>query len=170
MFNFIPLPYRILGAVVAFAVVGAFGYIKGVEQGNLKQERVIAQKNVELIKLNEKLAANKDKIVTEYVDKWKVVKKKEFVYVVTAKNGVPSKSDMSNGWVYLHDTSATNSDADSTRASDASSSGVKDNQALAVIVSNYARCTQNANQLIALQRWITDSKATIEESNKKAKK
>jgi hypothetical protein len=72
--------------------------------------------------------------------------------------------------LYLHDTSATNSDADSTRASDASSSGVKDNQALAVIVSNYARCTQNANQLIALQKWVTDSKAIIEESNKKAKK
>ena len=170
MFNFIPLPYRILGAVVAFAAVGAFGYMKGIEQGNLKQERAIAQKNVELIKLNEKLAANKDKIVTEYVDKLKVVKEKEFVYVDTAKNGVPSQSDMSNGWVYLHDTSASNGDADSTRASDASSSGVKDNQALAVIVSNYARCTQNANQLIALQKWVTDSKATIEESNKKAKK
>jgi hypothetical protein len=170
MFNFIPLPYRILGAVVAFAAVGAFGYMKGIEHGNLKQETAIAQKNVELIKLNAQLDANKDKIVTEYVDKWKVVKEKEFVYVDTAKNDVPSQSDMSNGWVYLHDTSATNSDADSTRASDESSSGIKDNQALAVIVSNYARCTQNANQLIALQKWVIDSKAIIEESNKKAKK
>jgi hypothetical protein len=167
MFNFIPLPYRILGAVVAFAAVGAFGYIKGVEQGNLKQERAIAQKNIELIKLNEKLAANKDKTITEYVDKWKVVKEREFVYVDTAKNGVPSGGYLSNGWINLHDTAVVLGEVDRVKASDATQSNIKDSQALATIVGNYSVCLQNAQQLSSLQQWILDSQAAIEKSKKK---
>jgi len=71
--------------------------------------------------------------------------------------------------VYTHDASATNGDADATRASDASPSGIKDNEALFTIISNYSRCMQNSEQLIGLQRWVDDNKRAVEESNKKQK-
>jgi hypothetical protein len=72
--------------------------------------------------------------------------------------------------VFLHDTSATSSDADPTRSSDASPSGIKDNEALLTIFNNYSRCEQNAQQLISLQKWISDNKTAIDEMAKKEKK
>jgi hypothetical protein len=77
---------------------------------------------------------------------------------------------MSNGWVYAHDASATSGDADSARASDASPSGIKDNEALLTIFSNYSRCEQNAEQLIALQKWIADNKAAVDKMAEEKKK
>jgi hypothetical protein len=69
--------------------------------------------------------------------------------------------------VYTHDASATNGDADAARSSDASPSGIKDNQVLLTVVSNYSRCLQNNQQLIALQSWITENKQAVEEINQK---
>ena len=109
-------------------------------------------------------------VVTQYVDRVNTIREKEYVYRDIAKTVVPSQSVLSNGWVFTHDISATGSDADATRSSDASSSGIADNQALFTIVGNYATCQANSEQLIALQKWIADNKEAIDELNKKAKK
>ena len=76
---------------------------------------------------------------------------------------------MSNGWVYIHDISATNGDADTTRSSDASPSGVKDTEALATIIANYANCKAISEQLIALQKWVADNKTAVDAENTKSK-
>jgi hypothetical protein len=77
---------------------------------------------------------------------------------------------MSNGWVFTHDISASASDADAARSSDASPSGIKDTDALIGIIRNYAICQSNSVQLTELQRWINENKAAVDELNKKAKK
>jgi hypothetical protein len=77
---------------------------------------------------------------------------------------------MSNGWVFTHDSSATASDADPTRSSDASPSGITDTTALLGIIGNYSRCQQNAQQLIALQKWIADNKTEVDRINSEKSK
>jgi hypothetical protein len=77
---------------------------------------------------------------------------------------------MSNGWVYAHDASATSGDADPARASDASPSGIKDNEALLTIFNNYSRCLQNSQQLIGLQQWIVENKTAVDAMAEEKKK
>jgi hypothetical protein len=72
--------------------------------------------------------------------------------------------------VYTHDLSATSGDADSTRASDASASGITDTTALLTIIGNYANCQANAEQLRQLQQWIIQNKAAVDAMAEEKKK
>jgi len=168
----IPLPYKLLA--LAFMLIGAFGY--GYVKGSARAEAEIARfaneaKDLE-IKLKNEENNIKEKIVTEYVDKIQTVKEKQYVYVKQAQEVVPAQFNMSNGWVYFHDyvASSQGGNADPTRLADATSSDVKDNQALATVVDNYGTCKQNSEQLIALQDYIKKVKDSVDRANASAKK
>ena len=164
--NGIPWYFKALGIAILLGGATAFGYIKGSAKADLEIAEYAAKANAQVAELEKKNNEISSNVVTEYVDRWNVVKEKEYVNVNAAKNSVPNSGVVSNGWVYLHDVSAKNGDADAARASDAATSGVKDNQALAVVVSNYARCTQTNNQLMQLQRWIEDNRAAVDKINR----
>lgn len=168
MFSLIPWPYKLLASITLLIGVFAFGYMKGSASADTKIAEYAAEKSQLLAKLEKKNSEISTTVVTEYVDRVNVIREKEYVYRDLTQNYVPSQHIMSNGWVYTHNISATNGDADSTRASDASPSGIADNTALGTIVSNYATCEANAAQLIQLQRWITDNKVQVEKSNAEA--
>lgn len=167
MFSIIPFPVKIMVLLMLISGALGFGYMKGSEQGKLAIASLEAKSQEQIAELEKKNSEISNKVVTQYVDKIHTVKEKEYVYVDAAKNSVPAQSDMSNGWVYLHDVSASGGDADASRSSDATSSGIKDNEALITIIGNYSRCNQNASQLTALQSWIEENKKAIDESNAK---
>ena len=158
------------------AIVGAFFF--GFHKGTSLQTAVDAAKFNAYVAQAEKTATDlkqkntniSNQVVTQYVDRVNTVKEKEYVYVNQATTDVPTQHVLSNGWVYLHDISTTNGDADSTKSSDATPSTIKDNQALAVVVSNYADCNANAEQLKNLQQWINDNIKAINASNKEQTK
>ena len=167
MFGMIPLPYKILGVTLILIGAFVFGYMKGNARADVEITRYAANANQRVADLERKNSEISSTVVTEYVDRWHTVKEREYVYRDLASNSVPSQHDMSNGWVYLHDQSARQESANSDLARDTSPSGVMDNQALSTVVSNYAICTQNANQLAMLQEWIRQNQAAVEESNRK---
>lgn len=122
--------------------------------------------NAELtIKLNAEIANIKERVITKYVDRVKVVKEKEYVYRDQATTVVPDRTELSNGWVYLHDAAAAGTDAESSRSADASPSGVASNQALAVVAENYATCHANAEQLTALQEYVREVEKVVTQAN-----
>lgn len=170
MLGMIPLPYKLLAIGAALVGVFVFGYMKGSAYAEAELARFSAEKSKQVAELEKKNTEISNKVVTEYVDRTNVIKEKEYVYRDIAQSSVPSQHVMSNGWVYTHDLSATSGDADATRASDATSSGIADNQALFTIITNYSRCMQNAEQLASLQRWINDNKRAVDELNAKAEK
>jgi len=133
-------------------------------------DRFSAKKSEQIAVLEKKNAEISGKVVTEYVDRTNIIKEKEYVYRDIATKVVPAQHDLSNGWVFAHDASATSSDADPTRSSDASPSGIKDNEALLTIFNNYSRCMQNSQQLVSLQQWINDNKLAIDQMAAKEKK
>ena len=167
----IPLPYRI-GATVLLIVslLGGtywYGYDKAANKYKTQIEQMVQDKKLLQSQLDAEIANIKVEIVTEYVDRVQVVKEKEYVYrdkIIT----VPSKCELSTGWVLLHDASATGGNADSTGVTDGNPSGVKDTEALGTVIENYSICQQNAEQLIALQRFVREAQAAVEEANKKA--
>ena len=172
IFKLIPLPYRIALAAALVTALVVTPYWYGYNKAATKYKNEIAQLVTDATLLQSKLDAEianiKVEIVTEYVDRVEVVKEKEYVYIKQAATVVPNQCELSDGWVYLHDASARGTDADTTRSADDSPSGVEDNQALGRVVENYSICEQNAEQLIALQKFVREAQAAVEEANRKA--
>ena len=170
MFGMIPLPYKLLAGAALLLGVFVFGYMKGSAYAEAELQRFAATQAKVVADLEKKNTEISNKVVTQYVDRVNTIKEKEYVYRNIAQTSVPSQHIMSNGWVFTHDSSASSSDADATRASDATPSGVADNQALLTIIGNYSRCLQNNQQLEGLQRWINDNKRAVDEAAAKSKK
>jgi len=170
MFGMIPLPYKLLAGAALILGVFVFGYMKGSARAELELQRFAAKASAQVAELEKKNSEISNKVVTEYVDRTNTIREKEYVYVDAAKNTVPSQSVMSNGWVFTHDISASASDADATRSSDASPSGIKDTDALVAIIRNYAICQSNSVQLMELQRWINENKEAVDAMAKEKKK
>jgi hypothetical protein len=166
MFGMIPFPVKLLAIVFLVAGAAGYGYMKGsahaeVELANYKAsaEQQISELKTENIRIS-------DNVVTEYIDRTNTIREKEVIYRQAA-GGLQPQHDLSNGWIHLHDAAARLANPDMQLASDQSPSGVMDNTALAVVMSNYAVCKQNSDQLTALQRWITDNQAAIEAAKAK---
>lgn len=169
MFGMIPLPVKLFAII--FIVLGAagWGYMKGSAHAEIELANYQAKAEKQISDLKTENARISDNVVTEYVDRTDTIREKEVIYRDVSSKMEP-QFDLSNGWVHLHDTAAKLANPDMALASDKSPSGVMDNAALAVVISNYAICRQNAEQLTALQKWYNDNKAAIEAANAKKDK
>ncbi len=178
--NLIPPQYKLAAyIVIAVLLVGILfggGFKTGHSFATNHYTAIIAQMEADAatlraekaelqVKLTAEIANIKERVVTKYVDRVKTIVKKEYIYREQANNNVPDRTELSNGWVYLHDSAARNSDADSTRSSDGTGSGVKANQALAVVTDNYAACHANAEQLTALQEYVREVEKLVANAN-----
>jgi len=161
----IPLPYKLLAVVLVVGGAFAAGYKKGTDAGEVMVQKAANEAEQLKIELEKEQANIKERVVTEYVDKIKVVTQKETIYRDAAQQQVPGKFNLTNGWVYLHDTSVQGLDLDPEKTSDDTDSSVKDNQALGTVLSNYSICLQNAQQLVSLQSWILETKASVDKQN-----
>ena len=170
MLGMIPLPYKLLAGAALMAGIFVFGYMKGSAYAEAELARFAAKASEQVAELERKNSAISTEVVTEYVDRVNTIREKEYVYRDVVKDSVPTQHDMSNGWVYTHDLSATSGDADSARASDASPSGITDTTALLAIIGNYSRCQANAEQLRQLQQWIIQNKEAVDAMAKEKKK
>jgi hypothetical protein len=170
MFGMIPLPYKLLAGAALILGVFVYGYMKGSAYADAELARFSARASEQVAELERKNSEISNNVVTEYVDRTNTIREKEYVYVDAAKDSVPSQSVMSNGWVFTHDISASASDADATRSSDASPSAIKDTDALIGIIRNYAICQSNSVQLTELQRWINENKEAVDAMAKEKKK
>ena len=163
--------YIAIAVVVAAVLSGA--YLKGYDKAEDKYLQEIAAFNAqaELLeaRLETALAHVEVQVVTEYVDRVEIVKEKEYVYRDKIVN-VPSKCELSDGWVRLHDASARGSDAAATDVADETPSGIRDTEALDGVVKNYSICQQNAEQLIALQDWVRYAQSEVARLNQEIQK
>jgi len=178
--NLVPPQYKLLAYIIIIVVVLSaafgFGYKTGHKFAKNHYTAIISKIEADAAtlradkaelqgKLTAEIANIKERIVTKYVDKVRVIKEKEYVYREQATNNVPDHVELSNGWVSLHDSAAGNTDADSTRSSDDTGSGVAANQALAVVAENYAACHANAEQLTSLQEYVQEVQKAVEVAN-----
>ena len=139
----IPLPYKILAVVLVVGGAFAAGYKKGTDQGEVMIQQAANEAEQLKIELEKEQANIKERVVTEYVDKIKVVTQKETIYRDAAEKQVPGKFNLTNGWVYLHDTSVKGEELNPEMTTDDSDSVVKDNQALGPVLANNAVCLRN---------------------------
>lgn len=161
---------KILGSVLIVIGAAWWGYSKGASHAEVELANYKSKAEKEISDLKTENARITGTVTTEYVDRVNTIHDKEIVYRDRLVNLGPGQYDLSNGWVELHDAAAKLADPDALLASDKSPSGIMDNAALAVVLSNYRVCHENKQQLISLQRWITDNRAAIEAANLKAPK
>ena len=170
MFSMIPLPVKIMAII--FIVLGAagWGYMKGSAHAEVELANYQAKAEKQISDLKTENTRISDNVTTEYVDRVSTIRDKEIIYRDRLVELGEGKNNLSNGWVELHDAAAKLADPDAVLASDLSPSGVMDNAALAVVLTNYRVAHENKQQLISLQKWITDNRAAIEAANLKAPK
>jgi hypothetical protein len=116
----------------------------------------------EQAKASVKVVAKQDKVtvkvVTEYVDRVKVIHEKGHTIVQQIPIYVGSDSpELPSGWRILHDAAATNTVPDPAARADAAPVAAQD--AIATVAENYETCLANAAQLWSLQDWVTAQKA-----------
>ncbi len=170
MFSMIPFPVKIMAII--FIVLGAagWGYMKGSAHAEVELANYQAKAEKQISDLKTENTRISDNVTTEYVDRVNTIHDKEVIYRDRLVELGEGKNNLSNGWVELHDAAAKLADPDAVLASDLSPSGIMDNAALAVVLTNYRVAHENKQQLISLQKWITDNRAAIEAANLKAPK
>lgn len=139
----------VIGLVFSVYMCGGIANEEGWQKKVLEQQAEIAQ-------LKQKSAEVSTKVVTKYIDKITVVKEKNNEIAKYINQDADAKCQLPNSFSVLHDAAAKNELPDSTRATDASASGVKLSEATTTIVGNYGICNQNSEQLKALQEWIRE--------------
>ncbi|KGC05699.1 hypothetical protein [Burkholderia multivorans] len=109
----------------------------------------------------ERDAARRDvKIVTQYVDRVRVVREKGDTIIKEVPVYVDREADRACvvplGFVRVHDAAAANVPVGHPGSTDAAAAGVALSAVAATVADNYTTCHENAEQLIALQARVRD--------------
>lgn len=99
-----------------------------------------------------------EKIVTQYVDKVKIVKEKGNVIIKEIPKYITKESDANcvipNSFIVLHDSASRNEIPDSAKRIDDSASTLKLSAVIETVAGNYIIYYETAEQLKALQDWV----------------
>ena len=161
-----------MGVAVLAALIGAFfvgqkiGYTKG--EAISKVEIAEYEKQVQSLRaeLAKKQVQVDTKIVTEYVTKREVQTQVEYKnrdVIRTVVKDRPMEQSMPCGWIYAHDQVVQGLPVDPVLANDEKPCGIGDRKILDVVTVNYGIASRTAEQLKALQNWITETEKAREE-------
>lgn len=163
--NVIPWPYRLLVlAALGVALVG-FGWIKGVRHVQAQWDAAIQQQTLQVAAVRERQAQATVKVVTQFVDRVRVVREMGDTIIKEVTVYVPVQADaactINRGFVRLHDAAAAGELPESARDADATTAGIALSAVAGTVATNYQTCHENAEQLRALQAWVVEMTAKI---------
>lgn len=149
--------WKPLAVIILAALIYSAGWFEGTAH---VQDQWNAEKQAQALAVArqaEHQAEAAVQVVTEYVDKIKVVRERGATIIKEVPVYVPAQADadclINAGFVRLHDAAAGNAISLSPGAADAAPSGVALSTVAETVADNYQRCHENAEQLIALQAW-----------------
>lgn len=156
--NLIPWPYRWLAiAALAVALIG-FGWIKGASHVQAQWDAAIQQQTLHTATVRERQAQATVKVVTEYVDRVRVVREKGDTIFKEVPVYVPVQADaactINRGFVRLHDAAAAGELPEPARSADADAAGLAHSAVAGIVAANYQTCHETAEQLRALQALV----------------
>lgn len=159
----IPWPYRLLAlAVLCVALVGV-GWIKGANHVQAQWDAAIHQQALQTAAARERQAQATVEVVTQYVDRVRVVREKGDTIFKEVPVYVPVQADaacsINRGFVRLHDAAVAGELPEPARDADAASAGIALSAVAGTVAANYQTCHENAEQLRALQGWVREVRA-----------
>lgn len=156
----IPWPYRLLALTALSVALVGFGWIKGASHVQAKWDAAIQQQALHTAAIRERQAQATVKVVTQYVDRVRVVREKGETIIKEIPVYVPVQADaacsINRGFVRLHDAAAAGELPEPARDADAASAGIALSAVAGTVAANYQTCHENAEQLRALQVWVSE--------------
>lgn len=160
----IPWPYRLLALVLLAVALIGFGWIKGAGHVQAKWDASVQQQTLQTAVVRQKQAEATVKVVTEYVDRVRVVREKGDTIIKEVPVYVPVQADaactINRGFVRLHDAAAAGDLPEPAGDADAAAAGIALSAVAETVAGNYQSCHENAEQLRALQTWVREMAAT----------
>jgi len=160
--GFIPLisKYKLPIQIAALLLIIFGGYMEGSISQRKYWESKVAQVELELAKKEVESEKITVKIVTEYIDKIKIVKEKGDTIVKQVPIYITEKSDanciISNSFVLLHDSASQNEIPNTSGIIDENPSEVKLSEVAETVSTNYTRYYELVEQVKALQKFIIE--------------
>ncbi len=150
-----------LALAVLVAAATGWGWVKGAAsvQQDWNTERAV--QTIAVLRVQVKQAEVTERVVTQYVDRVRVVREQADAVIREVPVYVPTKCDddgrLPAGWRVLHDAAASGRAASTSDAVDAQP--VAPDTAAATVARNYGTCRETAEQLTALQQWVREQAA-----------
>ena len=156
--SLIPWPYRWLAiAALAVALIG-FGWIKGAGHVQAQWDASAQQQTLQAAAIRERQAQATVKVVTDYVDRVRIVREKGDTIIKEVPVYVPVQADaactINRGFVRLHDAAAAGELPEPARSADADAAGLAHSAVAGIVAANYQTCHETAEQLRALQALV----------------
>ena len=158
--SLIPRPYRWLAiAALAVALTG-LGWVKGAGHVQSQWDAAVHQQTLQIAAVRQRQAEATVKVVTQYVDRVRVVREKGDTIIKEVPVYVPVQADaactINRGFVRLHDAAAAGELPEPARDADAAAAGIALSAVARTVAANYQSCHENAEQLRALQAWVRE--------------
>ena len=162
----IPWPYRLLAlAALGLALVG-FGWVKGAGHVQAQWDAAVQEQALQATAVREEQAQATVEVITEYVDRVRVVREKGDTIIKEVPVYVPVQADaactINRGFVRLHDAAAVGALPEPARDTDAAAASIALSAVAGTVATNYQTCHENAEQLRALQSWVREMASTTE--------
>ena len=159
----IPWPYRWLAvAALAVALIG-LGWMKGAGHVQSQWDAAAQQQTLQVAAIRERQAQATVKVVTQYVDRVRVVREKGETIIKEVPVYVPVQADaacsINRGFVRLHDAAAAGELPEPARDADAAAAGIALSAVAGTVAAHYPACHENAEQLRALHAWVREVRA-----------
>ena len=160
----IPWPYRLLAlAALGLALVG-FGWVKGAGHVQAQWDAAVQQQALQATAVREEQAQATVEVITEYVDRIRVVREKGDTIIKEVPVYVPVQADaactINRGFVRLHDAAAAGALPEPARDTDAAAADIALSAVAGTVATNYQTCHETAEQLRALQTWVREMAST----------
>ena len=158
--SLIPWPYRCLALVLLATALIGFGWIKGAGHVQAQWDASVQQQTLQAAEARERQAQATVKVVTEYVDRVRLMREKGDTIIKEVPVYVPAQADaactVNRGFVRLHDAAAAGELPTPTGDPDATASGLALSTVAGTVTANYQACHETAEQLRALQEWVRE--------------
>lgn len=156
----IPWLYRLLVLPALVVALVGFGWIKGAGHVQAQWDAAVQQQILQATVVREQQAQASAKVVTQYVDRIRVIQQKGETIIKEVPVYVPVQADaactINRGFVRLHDAAAAGELPEPARDADEAAARVALSAVAGTVTTNYQTCHENAEQLKALQTWVRE--------------
>ncbi|MGE3105020.1 MAG: hypothetical protein AB7F83_04315 [Lysobacterales bacterium] len=130
-------------------------------------DAAVQKQTLQVAAIRERQAQATVKVVTQYVDRVRVVREKGDTIIKEVPVYVPVQADaactINRGFVRLHHAAAAGELPEPARDADAPAAGIALSTVAGTVTTNYQTCHETAEQLRALQVWVTKTSAAAKQ-------
>ena len=149
----IPGLYRWLAMALLAVTLVAFGWVKGATHVQAEWDFQVSKQAVQVAMVKGRQAEATVRVVTQYVDRVKVLRETGETIIKEVPVYVPIEADAAcvvpGGFVRLHNAAAAGRIPDAAGVADATPAGIALSTVASTVADNYQRCHENTEQLTA---------------------